>query len=166
MKLSWFNTSMGTYKLFLAYEYVQYEAMQDIREIELRNSGSNTNNKIYFEVRVTALRPRLHTEGFSLYVHTRPPPKGTSIEEFAIIKLEYTTPLSNTTTSNQEARHKAKTQSPLHKRHRHKAKLQSPLHKRDKGIKLNLNHNHLHTRGIATNPKQRRDYKLGDHNRP
>ena len=29
-----------------------------------------------------------------------------------------------------------------------------------------LKHNHLYTRGIGTKPKQRRDYKLGDHNRP
>ena len=28
------------------------------------------------------------------------------------------------------------------------------------------NHNHLYTRGIGTKPKQRRDYKVGDHNRP
>jgi len=49
------------------------------------------------------------------YVHTGPPTRGTSIEKFAITKLEYTTPLSNTTTSTEEARHKAKTQSPLHK---------------------------------------------------
>ena len=84
-----------------------------------------------FEVRATVLRPRLHTEGFSL-CPPGPPTKGTSIEEFAITNLEYTTPLSNTTTSTQEARHKAKTQLPLHKRVGHIAKLQSPLHKRDK----------------------------------
>ena len=71
--------------------------MQDIREIEFKDSGPNANNKICFKVRVTTLRPRLHTEGFSL--HTGPPTKGTSTEEFAIINLEYTTPLSNTTTS-------------------------------------------------------------------
>jgi len=59
----------GTHKLYLAYEYVQYKVMQDIKEIELRDSISNTNNKIYFEVRVTALYPRLHTEGFPLCPH-------------------------------------------------------------------------------------------------
>jgi len=57
---------MDIYKLYLAYEYVQYKTMQDIREIEFRDNGSNANNKIYFEVRATALRSRLHTEGFSL----------------------------------------------------------------------------------------------------
>ena len=52
--------------------------MQDIKEREFRDSGLIANNKIYFEVRATALRPRLHTEGFSLYVHTGPPTQGTS----------------------------------------------------------------------------------------
>ena len=51
MKLSWFNTSMGTHKLYLAYEYVQYKAMQDIKEIELRDSrsmiGENRTQKVY-----------------------------------------------------------------------------------------------------------------------
>ena len=39
MKLSWFNTSMGTHKKYLAYEYVQYKVMQDIREIEFREKN-------------------------------------------------------------------------------------------------------------------------------
>jgi len=50
--------------------YEQYESMQDIKEREFRDSGSIANTEIYFEVRVTALRPHLHTEGFLLYVHT------------------------------------------------------------------------------------------------
>ena len=33
---------------------------------ELREKDQNTNTKIYFEIRATALRPHLHTEGFSL----------------------------------------------------------------------------------------------------
>ena len=33
---------------------------------ELREKDQNTNTKIYFEIRTTALRPHLHTEGFSL----------------------------------------------------------------------------------------------------
>ena len=41
--------------------------MQDIREIEFRDSGPNANTKICFEVRATALRG--HTEGFTLF-HT------------------------------------------------------------------------------------------------
>ena len=104
MKLSWFNTSMGTqtkpsmYKMSTIYSNARY------KRDSVRDSGSNANTKICFEVRATALRSRLHTERFSL-VHTRPPIEGTSTEEFAITKLKYTTPLSNTTTSTQEARH-------------------------------------------------------------
>jgi len=60
--------------------------MQDIREIELE-IVSNANTKKYFEVRVTALRPRLHTEGLPLYVHTGPPTQGTSTEDFIITRL-------------------------------------------------------------------------------
>ena len=78
--------------------YEQYKAMQDIRELEFRDSGSNTNNKIYFKVRVTALHLRLHTEGFH-YVHTGPPTKGTSTEEFPITKLGVHNSSLNTTTS-------------------------------------------------------------------
>ena len=70
MKLSWFNTSVGTHKLYQAYEYVQYKAIQNIREIEFRDSRANANNKICFEIRATALRPRLHTEEFSLCPHS------------------------------------------------------------------------------------------------
>jgi len=62
---------------------------------ELRESGSNANTKICFEVRTIALRPRLHTEGFSLFVHTGLPTQGTSIEDLGNTTLEYTTPLSN-----------------------------------------------------------------------
>ena len=57
--------------------------MQNIREIELRDSGSNANNKIYFEVRATALHPHLHKEGFSLCQH-RTFYKGTSTEELQL----------------------------------------------------------------------------------
>ena len=112
MKLSWFNTSMGTHKLYLANEYVEYKTMQDIREIEFRDSGSNANIKICFEVRATALRPRLHTERFHnpLRLH-RTFHQGTSIEELQL----YTT---STLLLSQ-------TQSPLHRR---------------VGTKLELNH--------------------------
>jgi len=54
---------------------------------EMRDPNANT--RICFEVRATALRLRLHTEGFSLC-----PPrtfhKGTSTEEFTTYK-QYTT---------------------------------------------------------------------------
>ena len=91
--------------------------------------------------------PPSHKRIFTM--STQDLPQGTSTKNLINTNLEYTTPLSNTTTSTQEARHKAKTQSPLRKRDGHKAKLQSPLHKKDK-----------------TKSKQRKDYKLGDHNRP
>ena len=93
--------------------------MQDIRESEFRDSGSITNTNICFEVRVTALRPHLHTEGFPLYVHTGPPTQGTSTEDLANTNKEYTTPLSN--------------KQPLHKRDEYKPKAQPPLHLEGKG---------------------------------
>ena len=74
MKLTWFNTSEAH------NQYQAYESMYDIKKREFRDSGSNTNTKICFEVRATALRPRLHTKGFSLYVDTGPPTQGTSTE--------------------------------------------------------------------------------------
>ena len=124
--------------------------MQDVREIELRDSRSelrdsrsNTNTKICFEVWASALRPRLHTKGLPLYVHTGPPTQGTFTEDLVITNLEYTTPLSNTTTSTQEVRHKAKTQSPLHKM-----------------VNTNPKHNYLYTWGIGIKSNQREDYNL------
>jgi len=68
------------------YVYEQDKAMQDIKEREFRDSGSITNTEICFEVRATTLRPLLHTEGFSLCVHTGPPIQGTSIEDLANTK--------------------------------------------------------------------------------
>ena len=57
--------------------------MQDIKEREFRDSGSIANTEICSEVRATALHARLHTEGFSLYIHTGPPTQGTSTEDLA-----------------------------------------------------------------------------------
>ena len=65
------------------YEYEQVITIQDIREIELRDSESNANIKICFELRATPLRPRLHTEGFSLCPHMTFH-KGISIEELQL----------------------------------------------------------------------------------
>ena len=63
--------------------------MQDIREIELRDSGSNANSRICFEVRATALHPRLHTEGFPP-VHTRPSTKGPPLRNYNItLRVHY-----------------------------------------------------------------------------
>ena len=112
MKLSWFNTSMR-HKVYLANEYVQYKTMQDITEKEFRDSGSNANTKIPFEVRATSLRPRLHTEGFSLYVHTGPSTKGPPLRNYnSTLRVHYSS---------------LKTQSPLHKRDRHKGKAKKRL---------------------------------------
>ena len=91
--------------------------MQDIREIELRDSGSNANIEIYFEVRATALRLCLHTERFPLRPHRKPPLRNLQLQS-----SEYTTPLSNTTTSTQKVRHKVKTTITSTQEARHKAK--------------------------------------------
>jgi len=71
MKLSWFNTSMAynQYQAYIWYEQYNMDAMHNIREREFRDSGSITNTKIYFEVRATALRPRLLIKRFSLCPH-------------------------------------------------------------------------------------------------
>ena len=74
--------------------------MQDIREIELRDSGSNTDTEICFQVRATALRPHLHTEGFSLCPH-RIFHKGTSTNKLQIYTWS-TQLLSVTQISTQE----------------------------------------------------------------
>ena len=77
---------------------------------------------------VSRFEPLLYVPAFTHkdfhYVHTGPPTKGTSIEEFVITNLEYTTSLSNTITSTQEGQGKP-----------------------------NYNHNYLYTRGMNTNPK-------------
>ena len=86
--------------------------MQGIKEREFRDSGSNANIEICFEVRVTALRSRLHTEGFPLFVHTGLPTQGTSTEGLGNTTLEYTTPFSNK--YNIFTRGKAQQLSPLH----------------------------------------------------
>ena len=140
--------------------------MQDIRERERESLEivDQTQTLRYF----SRFEPLLYAPAFTQkdfhYVNTGPPTKRISTEEFTITNSEYTTPLSNTITFTQEARHKAKTQSPLHKRDRHKAKPQSPLHKRDKHKAKSQPH-HPYTRGIGTKQKQRKDYNLDDHNR-
>jgi len=73
------------------YEYEQYIAMQDIKEMRVERKDPNANMRICFKVRATALRLRLHTEGFSLYPH-RTFHKGTSTEELQQYEREYTTP--------------------------------------------------------------------------
>ena len=70
MKLSWFNTSMGTHTnntKHICMNMNNMKKIQGIKKREFRDSGSIANTKICFEVRATTLRPRLHTEGFPLY---------------------------------------------------------------------------------------------------
>ena len=54
-KLSWLNTSVGTHKLYLTYEYEQCKTMQDMKE-RVREKDPNANTEICFEIQTTALR--------------------------------------------------------------------------------------------------------------
>ena len=55
--------------------------MHDIKEIELRDSGSNTSTKICFEIRATALVPAFTQKDF-YYVNTRPFTKGPPLRNY------------------------------------------------------------------------------------
>ena len=74
---------MGTHKLYLAYGDEQCKAIQDIREIELRDSGSNANTGIYFEVRTTALRLAFTKKDF-YYVYTGRFTKGPPLKNYTL----------------------------------------------------------------------------------
>ena len=146
MRLSWFNTSMGTHKQYQAYEYEQYKVMKDMREIEFRDSESNANNKICFEVRATALRSCLHTEGF--YVHIGPSTKGPPPKNCNSTPGVHNSSLKYNHLYTRGTCKKANHNHPYTRGTRHKAKLnhlytreirykantqpQSPLHKRDR----------------------------------
>ena len=54
-----------------------------MREIEFRDSGSNANTKICFEIRATALRHAFTQKDF-YYFHTGPPTQGASTEELQL----------------------------------------------------------------------------------
>ena len=106
--------------------------MQDIREIELRDNGSNANTKICFEIRATALRSRLHIEGF---VHTEPSTKGPPPRNFnSTLGVHYSS-LKHNHLYTKEIGTKPK--------HNH-------LYTRGIGTKLKLKHNHLYTKEIGT----------------
>ena len=65
--------------------------MQGIREsLEIVDQSQTQRYVSRFEH--PALRPRLHTEGFLLFVHTGLPTQGTSTEDLGNTILEYTTP--------------------------------------------------------------------------
>ena len=93
-------------------------------------------------------------------VHTRPPTKGTSTEEFAITNLGvYNSCLQH---NHLYTRGKAQSQNNNHLYTRGikcKAKLHHS-HLYTRGITTNLKHNHLYTRGICTKSKQEKDYNL------
>ena len=72
---------MDIHKLYLAYEYEQYKAMQDIIEIELRDSGSNTKTKICFEVRALFYVFTFTQKDFR-YVHIGPSTKGPPLRNY------------------------------------------------------------------------------------
>ena len=120
--------------------------MQDIQR-EFRDSGLITNTKICFEVRATALRPHLHTERFSLFVHTGLPTQGTSTEDLGNTKQEYTTPLSNK--HNLYTRGKAQQQLPLHLKGQALSQTTITSHQRDKDQSQH-HHNHLYTQRDTT----------------
>ena len=79
MMLSWLSTSEA-HKHTSMYMIWQYESMHKVKE-RVRESGSIVNTRICFEVRDTALRPRLHTEGFPLSCPHRTLTQGTSTED-------------------------------------------------------------------------------------
>ena len=144
MKLSWFNTSMGTQIIPSCKRYEQHKVMQDIREIEFRDNGSNANTKIFLEVRATALRPRLHTEGFPLCPHMTSHTGNLhrGIYKYNIRSTQLLSPTN--TTSTQEARHN---NNHLYtQRDGHLAKQQSPL-TRGIGTKSNQPQSPLHLEG-------------------
>jgi len=81
MKLSWFNTSMGIHNLYLAYVYVQYKAIQNIREIELRDSQQTKTTRY-----ISRFEPLLYVPAFTKkdfhYVHKGPPTKGHPLRNY------------------------------------------------------------------------------------
>ena len=105
--------------------------MQDIREIELRGNGLNANNKICFEVRATALRPRLHIEDFH-YVHIGPSTKGPPLRNYNTTLGVHYSSLKHNHLYTRGIGTKPKHNHLYTRGIRHKAKTQSPLHKRDK----------------------------------
>ena len=69
MKLSWLNTSEAHTNNTSMYMIWQYESMHKIRERELEKVDQTQTLRFVSRFEYTALRPRLHIEGFPL---TRP----------------------------------------------------------------------------------------------
>ena len=126
--------------------------MQNIKIREFRGRRSNTNTRICFEVRTTALCPRLHTEGFSLYVskfaqlryvpvftqkdfhyvHTEPSTKGPPLRNYNSTLGVYYSSLKCNHLYTRGIDTKPNHNRLYTRGIRHKAKAQSPLHKKDK----------------------------------
>ena len=101
------------------------------------------------EVRATALHPRLHTEGFPLYVHTGNLHHGFGKYKSGVLN-------SSHQQNNLYTRGKVQPQSPLHKRDKGTNPNSTTITSTQRGIdtKPNNNLNHLYTRGI-TQSKER-----------
>ena len=78
----------------------QYESMHKVKERELEKVDQSQTHEYVSRFEHTALRPRLHTEGFSLTCPHRTPTQGTSTEDLGQYNREYTTPLSITNTTS------------------------------------------------------------------
>ena len=131
MKLSWLNTSMAhtnnNTKHIRMNEQYEWCKIQYKKE-RVRESGSNANTKIYFEVRShSSTSPpshrRISTSSCTQDFPHREPP----LRIWGKYNREYTTPLSNKYNLSLEARHKANIISTSQMRDRHKAsQTQSP----------------------------------------
>ena len=99
-------------------------------------------------------------------VHTGPPTKGNLYRGIYNYKLRvYNSSLQH---NHLYSRGKVQSQNSITSTQEGKAQSQTTITftQEGQGTKRKHNYNHLYTRGMNTNPKQKRDYNLGDHNRP
>ena len=120
MKLSWLNTSEAHKQTKHVYD-MTIEAMHNVRERErVRESGSNANTKICFEVRAySSTSPPSHrristNSSTQDFPHSEPP-----LRIWSNYNWEYTPPLSNKYNLSLEVRHKTNTISTSQMRDRH-----------------------------------------------
>ena len=146
--------------------YEQCKAMQDIREIEFRDSGSNANIKICFEVRATALRPCLHTEGFPLRPHMTSHKRNLHIGIY-----NYTVRSTQFLSQPYTTSHRGNTNTTSHKRGRHLANTTRSPHTwgiptqtppLTRGSQPPLQNQHLHKRDT----RNKEGYNLGGLSQP
>ena len=79
--------------------------MLQVRKRELESMDQTQTPRYVSKFEYTALRPRLHTEGFPLTCTHRTPTQGTSTEDLGQYNREYTTPLSTEYNLSLEAMH-------------------------------------------------------------